>query len=340
MIEAARQAWPPFVLVAGLLLIGQAVEADHLFEALAGRIERLGGNAVALLSALLVLDALVSAVLNLDTAAVFMTPINLHAARRRGCDERPFIYGSLLMANGASILLPGSNLTNLIVLAHDRRSGTAFAHAMALPWLAVVTVTVAALAAIYRPGGEAGSGGEQPVPFRCGLGLAATLAATALMLFLDNPALPVALVGVAVALARRLPPRFSTRLLAALFALAVALGTLARHWDGPARLLGELGAGGAATLGALLSVLINNLAAAALLSARVPAKPLPLLIGLNLGPNLAVTGSLSAYLWFVSCRRLGVRPSLWTLSLLGLLLVPLTIVVALGVLAATDAPAF
>lgn len=339
MIEAARQAWPPFVLVAGLLLIGQTVEADRFFEALASRIERLGGGASMLLAALLVLDALVTAVLNLDTAAVFMTPINVHAARRRGCDERPFVYGSLLIANGASILLPGSNLTNLIVLAHDPPSGTAFARAMALPWLSVVAVIVAVLLIAYRPRGETRDV-EPPAPFRWGLGVAATVAATVLMLALGNPALPVAAVGVAVVFARRIRPSFSGRVLIALFVLAVALGTVARHWDGPARLVGELGAGGAAALGAVASVLINNLPAAALLSARAPAMPLPLLLGLNLGPNLAVSGSLSAYLWFVSCRRLGVRPSLRTLSLLGLLLAPLTIAVALGVLAATDAPAF
>ena len=45
--------------------------------------------------------------LNLDTAAIFVTPIVLHAAARRGCDVRAFLYGSLFIANGASILLPG-----------------------------------------------------------------------------------------------------------------------------------------------------------------------------------------------------------------------------------------
>jgi len=52
------------------------------------------------------LEAIVTAVLNLDTAAVFVTPIVLHTARRRECDERPFLYGALFIANGASLLLP------------------------------------------------------------------------------------------------------------------------------------------------------------------------------------------------------------------------------------------
>ena len=70
--------------------------------------------------------AVVTAVLNLDTAVVFLTPIVIHAARQRDCDERPFLYGTLFMANGASLLLPGSNLTNLIVLAHEDFAGAVF----------------------------------------------------------------------------------------------------------------------------------------------------------------------------------------------------------------------
>ena len=53
--------------------------------------------------------------MNLDTAAAFMTPIMLYAARGLGADEEPFLYGAVLMANAASLYLPGSNLTNLLV---------------------------------------------------------------------------------------------------------------------------------------------------------------------------------------------------------------------------------
>ena len=67
---------------------------------------------------------------------------------------------------------------------------------------------------------------------------------------------------------------------------------------------------------------------------------MPLLIGLNLGPNLAASGSLSAYLWYRSARGLGAQPSLKVSSLLGLALVPLTIAAALGALALADPGAF
>ena len=77
ILHAAGQAWPPFVLVTGLLLIGAVVEGDGLFEAIGTRIERIGGGPVVLLAALLSLDAVVTAILNLDTAVVFVTPIIL-----------------------------------------------------------------------------------------------------------------------------------------------------------------------------------------------------------------------------------------------------------------------
>ena len=334
ILQAARQDWPPFVLVAGLLAIGTVVEADGLFAAVGARIERIGGSPLRLLAAVLALEAGVTALLNLDTAAVFVTPVVVHAARERRCDERPFLYGALFVANGASILLPGSNLTNLIVLAHERLSGAAFARAMALPWLVTVVLIVALVAVWYRPRAAAGERSEAP-PLRIGIGVAATVAATALILVLPNPALPVLAAGfVAVAL-RRLRPRIDLPVLAGLFVVAVALGTLGRHWHAPAHLLVQLGRWGTAGVGAGAAVVANNLPAASLLAAQRPPHPLALLLGLDLGPNLAVTGSLAAYLWYRAARNAGARPSLLQVSVLGVVLVPVTLAAALAALSLT-----
>jgi len=161
LFSSIGQAWPPFVLVSGLLLIGAVVEADGLFAALGMRIERLRGGPVILLATLLLLEAGVTAVLNLDTAVVFLTPVIIHAGRQRDCDERPFLYGALFMANGASLLLPGSNLTNLIVLAHEHFSGAESARKMLLPWALVVVTTIVFVAVVFRPAAK-----EAP-PTRC-----------------------------------------------------------------------------------------------------------------------------------------------------------------------------
>lgn len=121
----------------------------------------------------------------------------------------------------------------------------------------------------------------------------------------------------------------------ALFAVSVALGTLARAWDGPARLLASAGVAGATALGALGAVVVNNLPAAVLLSAHPPPHPRALLLGLNLGPNLAVTGSLSAFLWWQAARQAGARPSALAFSRLGVVLAPAEMVVASLALALT-----
>ena len=120
--------------------------------------------------------------------------------------------------------------------------------------------------------------------------------------------------------------------LVGLFGLAVALGTLGRTWSGPATLLAHLDLWGTAATAALLSVLVNNLPAASLLAARQPPHPFALLVGLNVGPNLLVTGSLAWVLWLRAARTAGARPSVSRASLLGLASVPLSIAAAVGVL--------
>jgi arsenical pump membrane protein len=87
-----------------------------------------------------------------------------------------------------------------------------------------------------------------------------------------------------------------------------------------------------AGIAALASVLVNNLPAAMLLSAHVPAHPRALLVGLDLGPNLVVTGSLSAVLWWQVARANAARPSIVRYTKVGIVLAPLTIAASLLVL--------
>jgi hypothetical protein len=103
ILTAAGQTWARFVLVTGLLLIGAVAAADGLFEAIGARLARARFGPRGLLLSLLGLVAAVTAVLNLDTSVVFLTPVLVHAARRRALDERPFLYGSVFMANAAVV---------------------------------------------------------------------------------------------------------------------------------------------------------------------------------------------------------------------------------------------
>src|ERR687888_2210600 len=188
ILASVRQAWPPFVLVAGLLLIGAVAADEGLFEALGAHLARTYLRPRNLLLALLALVAIVTAILNLDTSVVFLTPVLVHAARRRGLDERPFLYGSVFMANSASLLLPGSNLTNLLVLRSDPEVGLAFATRMLPVWLTACTITALFLAFTFGlKDGELDE--SEPPPLRLGLGAAATLVAATLVVASPNAAL-------------------------------------------------------------------------------------------------------------------------------------------------------
>lgn len=348
MSAALAQARPPFVLVAGLILVGQAAARDGVFDALGAALGRAGGGARGLALAL-GLTAATSAVLNLDTAAVFATPILIFAARRRGEDERPYLYGALFMANAGSLFLPGSNLTNLLVLAHAQLGGLAFARHLLSAALASTLVTAAGVLVWQRrlrvdgPVPHArGAGRGDAAPPGAGVtgpvGPAATALAAVLVVALRRPALPVLAVGVlaiAVLVGQgRLRPGETLRalgpgVLGGLFVLAVLLGTLARATDAPAHLMREAAVVPTAAIGALAAVLVNNLPAAALLAAGPVRHPAALLVGLNIGPNLAVTGSLSSYLWWRSARAVRARPDARTVTRVGLVLAPAAIAAAL-----------
>ncbi len=131
--------------------------------------------------------------------------------------------------------------------------------------------------------------------------------------------------------------RFGDRA-AGLFLASVALGVLARSWNGPARLVAGASRWETAGIGAVAAVVVNNLPATVLLSAGAVPHPRALLIGLNIGPNLAVTGSLSAYLWIRAARQVGARPSITAFSARGVLLAPLAILTALAAASLLSSP--
>jgi arsenical pump membrane protein len=349
--SALAQAWPPFVLVAGLLAIGLVAGRDGLFDAAAARLVRLPGPPVTFALACFALVAVVAALLNLDTAAVFLTPVLIKAARRRRVDTRPFLYGSVFMANASSLFLPGSNLTNLLVLSGKHLSGATFFVRMLPLALAAPLLTALGLIVIHRaslhtgvsqdaqPGMQPGSAdgelaGEPAVRLRLGLGLWGALLAAAAIVALRNAALPVLAVGLALVALRARGGQLGwgesiswlgVPTLLGLLGAAVAFGTLARASAFPADVLHSSGTVASATVAALASVAVNNLPAAVLLSSTAHLPMRALLLGLNIGPNLAVSGSLAVLLWWRAACAVGAKPSAIAYSRQGLVLAPLAL---------------
>jgi arsenical pump membrane protein len=217
------------------------------------------------------------------------------------------------------------------------------------PALVALVTTAAVLAGFeHRALRAVGDVPTKPEAPTFGLGVMAIVGAIGFVVCLRTPALPVAVVGVGAAGVRlaggrvrpqRVAEQVGVPLLIGLFGLAVALGTVGRQWSGPATLLSHLNPWGTAVVAALGSVLVNNLPAASLLAARAPRHPLALLIGLNLGPNLSVTGSLAWLLWLRTARNAGARPSIAKAARIGAVAVPLSLAAALGALALLGQPA-
>jgi arsenical pump membrane protein len=341
--SAASQVWPPFVLVTGLLLVGLVADQDGLFAAAGHRLAVLAPNGFVLFAGAAAMVAVVTALLNLDTSVVFLTPVLVHAGRHRGRSGAALLIGCLLLSNAGSLLLPGSNLTNLIVLGHLHLSGGEFFSHMALPWVASVVVTGAVVAIGERRSLRAGHREpDEPRRATLGLGALAVAVVTVLVVTLRSPALPVAGVGVLVVAIRMTAGReelgrvrrvVGAPVLVGLFGTAMALGTLGRAWSGPATLLSHLDGVGTAAVAAGSAAVLNNLPAAALLASRVPPHPYALLVGLNIGPNLFVTGSLAWILWWRTARATGSAPPVGRAVILGLVSVPLAMAAALGMLA-------
>jgi arsenical pump membrane protein len=346
---AARQDWPPFVLVCGLLLLGLVAGRDGLFEAAGRLVARSARGGRSLLVASAVVLAVVTALMNLDTTVVFLTPVVILAARRVGAAGTAVLYLSVMMANGASLLLVGSNLTNLIVVDQNGLSAGAFALHMLPVWVASVVAVTVTVALVFRrdlkPDGRPTLVEVSPAPTHLlGVGLAGVAVAVPAMLVLPVPAGALVVLGVGLAVAARrafqgvlgwgeLPATVNGPVLLGLFGLAVALGTLGRSWAGPASLLAHRSSAGTAVVATVGAVVVNNLPAASLLAARPVPDPYALLVGLDIGPNLAVTGALSAILWLQSATAVGARPSAARFTRVGLVVTPVALAAALGALA-------
>jgi arsenical pump membrane protein len=350
--EAAAQDWPAFVLVGGLLLIGVVASRAGLFQIAGSRLASLPGNDPVRFVGAMVLVGGVSAVLNLDTAAAFVTPVLVHMARGERRRVAPLLYGSLLVCNAGSLLLPGSNLTNIIVTGHLHLVGAEFFWHMAPAWLVALVITVAVVGLAHRRdltqrNAKDDSRSTTAATTAAGTGMlriatVSVVVVAVVIVVLRNAAIPVAAIGVvAAALAiwryrlrsNEVLNSVQPAVLLGLFGGAVALGTVGRASDLPARLLEHAGSLATAGIGAVASVLVNNLPAASLLAARIPPHPYPLLVGLDIGPNLFVTGSLSALLWLRSAREAGAEPSIRHSTALGFIAAPLAILGSVAVLA-------
>ena len=138
--EAARPLLPVVAFLVTILVVAEVCAEAGVFTAAAERVRRHSrGRPVSLFAGTFLLAALVTTVLSLDATVVLVTPVAVGAALGMRASPRPVAYACLRMANSASLLLPVSNLTNLLAMPHLDLTFLGFAARMA-PALAVVLV--------------------------------------------------------------------------------------------------------------------------------------------------------------------------------------------------------
>ena len=341
--DEADAIGPTVALLAGLLVLGDGCERAGLFDALAARIAgSAGGSPRRLLALVFAAAAAVTAVLGLDATVVLLTPAAFVAARRARLDARPSLYACTHLANTASVLLPVSNLTNLLAFRASDLSFTRFAALMLLPWAVMLAVEWLGLTRSFAgeldaPRGRAPEGAPH-LPRTPLVVLALTFAGFALAEPLGfDPAWPAIAGAVAMIAVERVRPLDVARavdlpLLAFVLGLAVIVRGVGEHGVGD--LVADLLPGGddllallgATAVAAVLANLVNNLPAVLLLlpaaAAAGPEVVLAVLIGVNVGPNLTPTGSLATLLWRRVLRAREAEPSLGEFLRLGAITVP------------------
>ncbi|MFJ1967882.1 SLC13 family permease [Streptomyces sp. NPDC087903] len=350
----AEQLGPVIGFLAAVLVLAHFCDVEGLFQACgAWMARRAAGSPTRLLTSVFVLASAITAVLSLDATVVLLTPVVFATATRMGVRARPHVYACAHLSNTASLLLPVSNLTNLLAFAASGLSFTRFAALMVLPWLVAIGAEYAVFRRFFQRDLTASTHAPGPVdtpelPLFALVTVGCTLAGFVVASAVGVDPAWAAAAGALVLAGRALVRRQATPLTVAraaspsFLAFVLALGIVVRAVvdnglaDALRHVLPE-GTGLAALLGiaalaAVLANLINNLPAVLVLlpltAAAGPGAVLAVLLGVNLGPNLTYAGSLATLLWRRIVHGHGHGVDLKEFTGLGLLAVPASLVAA------------
>ncbi len=352
-----------YLFLAGMMLLAEMARREGLFDHVAARAARMAkGDPRRLFALIYGVGVVVTALLSNDATAVVLTPAVIAAARAARAEPLPYLFICAFVANAASFVLPISNPANLVVFGGGAMPplGEWLAR-FALPSALSIAATYAALrltqrASLARPierdiAVPALSGPGRTVAFGIAVTAAALMAASAFGMDLGWPTCAAALLTLlAVALQKRALPWDTVGgvswvvlpLVAGLFVLVEGLDHtgVIRALGAGLRTAAERSATGTAWgAGALVAVvcnLVNNLPAGLVTGSAIAAAGVPppvagaLLIGVDLGPNLSVTGSLATILWLAALRREGLDVGSWAFLKLGALVMPPALMLALG----------
>lgn len=353
-ISAVGKGTDVYLFLLGMLLLSEVGRREGLFDWLAVlAVNHAEGSPRRLFLLVYVVGTVVTIFLSNDATAVVLTPAVFAVAKKANARALPLLLACALIANAASFVLPISNPANLVLYGNHMPVLGDWLRRFGLPSALAIGVTYGVLRWTQRRqlGGRCNADiAPEPLSISGYLalgGIGVTAITLLLVSALDRPlGLPTAILGVLTAAVLQIRRRAAPwRLLKAVswgvLPLVAGLFVLVETLDhtGVIRQLGNLLRTGAvaaepttaAVAGvsvAFASNLINNLpaglvASSALALAQSPQRVVDaMLIGVDIGPNLSITGSLATILWLTAIRREGADVSFWTFFKVGMLVMP------------------
>ena len=354
-----------YLFLAGMMLLAEVARTEGLFDWVAAlAVRQARGSPRRLFALVYLVGIIVTAFLSNDATAVVLTPAVYAAARQARTEPLPYLFICAFIANAASFLLPISNPANLVVFASHLPPLPVWLTAFMMPSIVAIAVTFMVLRATQRQALREPFAATVPLPtLTRGARIAALgILLTAVALLWSSAAglelgLPTFVAGalttaLALLLDRRSPWHIARGiswgvipLVAGLFVLVAglkstglldAVGEQLQHL---ALRSGHAAAFAAGAGAAAASNMMNNLPVALIAGsvgagAGAPAQLRDaMLVGVDLGPNLSVTGSLATILWLIALRREKVHVDGLTFLRLGALVMPPALLVSLAAIA-------
>ena len=352
-----------YLFLVGMMLLAELARQEGLFDWLAARAASAAkGSATRLFTLVFAVGTVVTVFLSNDATAVVLTPAVAAVAKAaKAAKPLPYLFICAFIANAASFVLPISNPANLVIYGSHMPPLLQWLPRYALPSLLSVAATYAVLRWSQRKDLQQEISAEIEIPTLSTAGKLAALGigGTALVLLASSAlgielGLPTFLAGVATALlvltksgngAVKVLKEVSwgvLPLVAGLFVLVESLqrtGVTDALAGGVHDLVQWSATGAAWAAGATLAVgsnLVNNLPAGLVAGRVVELAKVPdgvrsaVLIGVDLGPNLSVTGSLATILWLTALRREGQDVGAWAFLKLGALVMPPALILAIA----------
>jgi arsenical pump membrane protein len=352
-----------YLFLIGMMLIAELAQREGLFDYLAAfAVEHARGSPRRLFLLVYAVGILVTVFLSNDATAIVLTPAVYAATRAAGARPLPYLFVCAFIANAASFVLPISNPANLVVFGARMPHLAEWLRQFALPSVASIVMTYAVLRLTQRRAlSEEQIECSVPTPHLSHAGKLAAIGIAGIGVVLVTASaldvrlgLPTFICGVVTAVAvlslsRQSPwPVVSgiswsvIPLVAGLFVMVEALvktgvigqlsamlhGAVAQSPSGAAWAVGISTAVAANVANNLpVGLVAGSVAASDHLPASVVAA---ILIGVDLGPNFSVTGSLATILWLVALRRQKIEVTAWRFLAIGALVTPPALVAALA----------